>query len=121
MEVLRNYKLKEAKKPVKRIVAVNASWKAVLTEKGLEIRGLLNDKKLRMADLNYPKMVEVVMNLVEDCNTEAIENLVDDYVDLLDILEQAKEYIKKKTYENVKCDLEDVLSLIDEGNEWTEN
>lgn len=117
--IYRNFKLTEKRKPVKRTVAVNASWKSVLTDKGLIIQRLLGDEILKLADLNYPKMVVEVEELIED-GPDAVEDLIDDYVDLLDIIEQSKDYMKEETYNNVKDDVSDVLSLLDEGNEWTE-
>ena len=117
--IYRNFKLTEKRKPVKRTVAVNASWKSVLTDKGLIIQRLLGDEILKLADLNYPKMVVEVEELIED-GLDAVEDLIDDYVDLLDIIEQSKDYMKEETYNNVKDDVSDVLSLLDEGNEWTE-
>ena len=117
--IYRNFKLTEKKKPVKRTVAVNASWKSILTDKGLIIQRLLGEEILKLADLNYPDMVVKVKELIED-GPDALEDLIDDYVDLLDIIEQSKDYMKEETYNNVKDDVSDVLSLLDEGNEWTE-
>lgn len=117
--IYRNFKLTEKKKPVKRTVAVNASWKSILTDKGLIIQRLLGEEILKLADLNYPDMVVKVEELIED-GPDALEDLIDDYVDLLDIIEQSKDYMKEETYNNVKDDVSDVLSLLDEGNEWTE-
>ena len=117
--IYRNFKLTEKKKPVKRTVAVNASWKSSLTDKGLIIQRLLGEEILKLADLNYPDMVVKVEELIED-GPDALEDLIDDYVDLLDIIEQSKDYMKEETYNNVKDDVSDVLSLLDEGNEWTE-
>ena len=89
------------------------------SDKGLIIQRLLGEEILKLADLNYPDMVVKVEELIED-GPDALEDLIDDYVDLLDIIEQSKDYMKEETYNNVKDDVSDVLSLLDEGNEWTE-
>jgi len=120
MHIYRNFKLTEKKKPVSRTVAVNASWKAILTERGMIIQRLLGDERLKLADINYPSMVENVMELIEDGDEYSLENIADDYVDLLDILEQSKNYMKESVYNRTRTDVEDILALIDEGNEWKE-